>query len=97
MPKAKSQKAPSIEWEPLNDQILVRRVKAEEKTDGGLAIPDAYSERPLEAEVLRVGQAVKYVFMGDRVLFSKFSGTEVKLFGEALLMLREQECLARHR
>jgi chaperonin GroES len=87
---------------PLNDRILVKRVAAEQKTKGGIIIPDSAKEKPVEGEVLAVGPgAVRddggrrelLVKKGDRVLFGKYDGTEVKLDGEDLLILRERDVL----
>jgi chaperonin GroES len=87
---------------PLNDRILVKRVAAEQKTKGGIIIPDSAKEKPVEGEVLAVGPgAVRddggrrelLVKKGDRVLFGKYDGTEVKIDGEELLILRERDVL----
>ncbi len=87
---------------PLHDRILVKRVKEEEKTKGGIIIPDTAKEKPVEGKVVAVGHgkglesgegrklAVK---AGDRVLFGKYSGTEVKIEGEEHLILREEDVL----
>ena len=87
---------------PLHDRVLVKRVKEEEKTKGGIIIPDTAKEKPIEAQVVAVGQgkvldngdvrklAVK---KGDRVLFGKYGGTEVKIEGEEHLILREDDIL----
>ena len=87
---------------PLQDRIIVKRVKEEEKTKGGIIIPDSAKEKPIEGEVLAVGNGKVLedgkvrpldVKVGDRVLFGKYSGTEVKLDGEEHLMLREDDIL----
>jgi chaperonin GroES len=87
---------------PLNDRIVVKRVAAEQKTKGGIIIPDSAKEKPVEGEVLAVGPgAVRddggrrelLVKKGDRVLFGKYDGTEVKIDGEDLLILRERDVL----
>jgi chaperonin GroES len=87
---------------PLQDRIIVRRVKEEEKTRGGLIIPDTAKERPLEGEVVAVGSGKRLedgtvvaldVKQGDRVLFGKYAGTEIKLDGVDHLILREEEVL----
>ncbi len=87
---------------PLQDRVIVKRVKEEEKTKGGIYIPDAAKEKPVEAEVIAVGngkvgddgQVRKLdVKVGDRILFGKYSGTEVKLDGEEHLILREDDIL----
>lgn len=87
---------------PLQDRVIVRRVKEEEKTKGGLFIPDTAKEKPVEATVLAVGNGKVLedgtvrkldVKAGDRVLFGKYSGTEVKIEGEDHLILREDDIL----
>jgi chaperonin GroES len=87
---------------PLQDRVIVRRVKEEEKTKGGLYIPDTAKEKPVEGTVLAVGNgkiledgSVRKldVKAGDRVLFGKYSGTEVKVEGEEHLILREDDIL----
>jgi chaperonin GroES len=87
---------------PLNDRILVKRLPAEQKTRGGIIIPDSAKEKPAEGEVVAVGPgAVRddggrrelLVKKGDRVLFGKYDGTEVKVDGEELLILRERDVL----
>ena len=91
-----------MKFRPLHDRVLVRRVEAEEKTAGGIIIPDTAKEKPQEGEVIAVG-AGKYkedgtrqeldVKAGDRVLFGKYSGSEIKIDGEELLIMREDEIL----
>ena len=87
---------------PLQDRILVKRVEAEEKTAGGIIIPDNAKEKPVEGEVLAIGNGrlldngERYkpdVKVGDRVLFSKYSGSEVKVHGAEHLILREDDIL----
>ena len=87
---------------PLHDRILVRRVAEEEKTKGGIIIPDSAKEKPAEGEVIAVGNGKVQddgkvrpvdVKKGDRVLFGKYSGTEVKIEGEEHLILREDDIL----
>jgi chaperonin GroES len=87
---------------PLQDRVIVRRVKEEEKTKGGLYIPDTAKEKPVEGTVLAVGNGKVAedgtvrkldVKEGDRVLFGKYSGTEVKIDGEEHLILREDDIL----
>ena len=87
---------------PLQDRLLVRRVEEEEKTRGGLFIPDAAKERPLEGQVIAVGAGKRLddgtlialdVKAGDRVLFGKYSGTEIKVDGIDHIILREDEVL----
>ena len=88
---------------PLQDRVIVKRLKEEEKTKGGIIIPDSAKEKPIEGEVLAVGNGKVQedgkvrpldVKVGDRVLFGKYSGTEVKLDGEEHVLLREDEILA---
>jgi chaperonin GroES len=88
---------------PLNDRILIKRVEEEEKTKGGIIIPDSAKEKPAEGIVVAVGNGklndkgdrVKLeVKKGDRVLFSKYGGTDVKLDGEDHLIMREDDILA---
>jgi chaperonin GroES len=87
---------------PLQDRVIVRRVKEEEKTKGGLYIPDTAKEKPIEATVVAVGNGKVLedgtvrkldIKAGDRVLFGKYSGTEVKIEGEEHLILREDDIL----
>ena len=87
---------------PLQDRILVRRVAEEEKTKGGIIIPDSAKEKPVEGEVIAVGNGKVLedgsvrkldIKAGDRVLFGKYAGTEVKLEGEDHLILREDDIL----
>ena len=89
-------------FRPLHDRVLVRRVTAEEKSKGGIIIPDTAKEKPQEGEVIAVGpgardEAGKLVPLdvkaGDRVLFGKWSGTEVKLNGEDLLIMKESDIM----
>jgi chaperonin GroES len=88
---------------PLHDRILVKRLQEQERTAGGLYIPDTAKEKPIEAEVIAVGNGKQLedgslrkleVKAGDKVLFGKYSGTEVKLEGEEHLILREDDILA---
>src|SRR5690242_21577504 len=89
-------------FRPLHDRVLVRRVEAEEKTAGGIIIPDSAKEKPQEGEVVSVGTGLKAedgtvtpldVKAGDRILFGKWSGTEVKIDGEDLLIMKESDIL----
>ena len=89
-------------FRPLHDRVLVRRVEAEEKTAGGIIIPDTAKEKPQEGEVIAVGQGARDetgklvpldVKKGDRILFGKWSGTEVKVDGEELLIMKESDIL----
>ena len=88
---------------PLHDRILIKRVEAETKTPGGLFIPDNAKERPIEGLVVAVGEGARNkdgaripldVKAGDRVLFAKYSGTEVKSLGDDHMILREEDILA---
>ncbi|MCH2163191.1 MAG: co-chaperone GroES [Marinovum sp.] len=87
---------------PLHDRVLVRRVESEEKTAGGLIIPDSAKEKPSEGEVVSVGAGARKdsgeliemaVSAGDRILFGKWSGTEVTVEGEELLIMKESDIL----
>src|SRR5829696_6281520 len=87
---------------PLHDRVLIRRVEAEEKTAGGIIIPDTAKEKPMEGEVVAVGPGARDesgkvqaldVKAGDRVLFGKWSGTEIKLDKEELIILKADEVL----
>jgi len=87
---------------PLHDRVLVRRVEAEEKTAGGIIIPDSAKEKPQEGEVVAVGRGAKDddgdriemdVKVGDKILFGKWSGTEVKVGGEDLIIMKESDIL----
>ena len=89
-------------FRPLHDRVLVRRIEAEEKTAGGIIIPDSAKEKPSEGEVVAVGSGTRGddgkvtpldVKAGDRVLFGKWSGTEVKLDGEDLLIMKESDIM----
>ena len=89
-------------FRPLHDRVLVRRVEAEEKTAGGIIIPDTAKEKPQEGEVISVGSGTKAedgtvtpldVKAGDRILFGKWSGTEVRVNGEDLLIMKESDIL----
>ena len=91
-----------MNFRPLHDRVLVRRIEQEEKTAGGVIIPDTAKEKPQEGEVLAVGPGGRKedgtlipldVKAGDRVLFGKWSGTEVKLDGEDLVIMKESDLL----
>jgi chaperonin GroES len=91
-----------MKFRPLHDRVLVRRVTAEEKTAGGIIIPDTAKEKPQEGEVIAVGSGTLNdkgelraldVKTGDRILFGKWSGTEVKLDGEELLIMKESDIM----
>ena len=89
-------------FRPLHDRVVVRRIESEEKTKGGIIIPDTAKEKPQEGEVVAVGPGARNedgeliamdVKPGDRVLFGKWSGTEVKLDGEDLLIMKESDIM----
>jgi chaperonin GroES len=91
-----------MKFRPLHDRVVVRRLEAEEKTAGGIIIPDTAQEKPMEGEVIAVGpgardEAGKLVPLdvkaGNRILFGKWSGTEVKLDGEELLIMKESDIM----
>ena len=91
-----------MNFRPLHDRVLVRRVEAEEKTAGGIIIPDTAKEKPQEGEVVAAGTGLKNedgkitpldVKAGDRILFGKWSGTEVKVDGEDLIIMKESDIL----
>ena len=91
-----------MHFRPLHDRVVVRRIEAEEKTSGGIIIPDTAKEKPQEGEVLAVGPGTRddngklvelSVKTGDRILFGKWSGTEVKIDGEDLLIMKESDIL----
>ena len=89
-------------FRPLGDRVLVKRVEEESKTKGGIIIPDTAKEKPQEGEVLAVGPGARDesgkrvdpdVKVGDRILFGKWSGTEIKLEGEDLIIMKESDIL----
>ncbi len=89
-------------FRPLHDRLLVRRIEAEEKTAGGIIIPDTAKEKPQQGEVVAVGPGVRDdsgklvpldVRVGDRILFGKWSGTEIRLAGEDLLIMKESDVM----
>ncbi|MFC0407975.1 co-chaperone GroES [Roseomonas elaeocarpi] len=91
-----------MNFRPLHDRVLVRRVTADEKTAGGIIIPDSAKEKPQEGEIVAVGTGTRSekgeitpldVKAGDRILFGKWSGTEVKLNGEDLLIMKESDIM----
>ena len=91
-----------MSFKPLHDRVLVRRVQSEEKTAGGLIIPDSAKEKPQEGEVVSCGEGARKdsgelipmsVKAGDKILFGKWSGTEVKIGGEELLIMKESDIL----
>src|ERR671920_1492770 len=91
-----------MKFRPLHDRVVVRRLNAEEKTTGGIIIPDTAQEKPMQGEVIAVGLGARNeqgqvvaldVKAGDRILFGKWSGTEVKLDGEELLIMKESDIM----
>ncbi len=87
-----------MNFRPLQDRVLVRRIEQEEKTQGGIIIPDTAKEKPMEGEVIAAGPGARGddgklnpldVKVGDRVLFGKWSGTEIKIDGEDLVVMKE--------
>ena len=91
-----------MKFHPLHDRVVVRRLEGEEKTKGGIIIPDTAKEKPQEGEVIAVGSGARDesgklvpldVKAGDRVLFGKWSGTEVKIDGEDLLIMKESDIM----
>ena len=89
-------------FRPLHDRVVVKRIDAEEKTKGGIIIPDSAKEKPMEGKVVAVGPGARGedgklhpldLKKGDRVLFGKWSGTEVKLDGEELLIMKESDIM----
>ena len=91
-----------MKFRPLQDRVLIRRIEAEAKTAGGIIIPDTAKEKPMEGEVVAVGPGARDekgtliapdVKAGDRILFGKWSGTEVKLDGEELLIMKESDIM----
>ena len=91
-----------MNFRPLHDRVVIRRVNAEEKTTGGIIIPDTAQEKPMEGEVVAAGPGARNeqgqivaleVKAGDRILFGKWSGTEVKLDGEELLIMKESDIM----
>jgi|ERR1019366_8857769 chaperonin GroES len=91
-----------MNFRPLHDRVVIRRLNAEEKTTGGIIIPDTAQEKPMEGKVVAVGPGARNevgqivapaVTAGDRILFGKWSGTEVKLDGEELLIMKESDIM----
>ncbi|BDA82810.1 10 kDa chaperonin 1 [Aureimonas sp. SA4125] len=92
----------TVNFRPLHDRVVVRRVESETKTAGGIIIPDTAKEKPQEGEIIAVGAGARDeqgkiqpldVKAGDRILFGKWSGTEVKLNGEDLLIMKESDIM----
>ena len=95
-------KVSDMKFRPLHDRVLVRRVEAEEKSSGGIIIPDTAKEKPQEGEVISAGTGARAddgtitpldVKAGDKILFGKWSGTEVKIDGEDLIIMKESDIL----
>ena len=91
-----------MRFRPLHDRVLVRRIEEDQRTAGGIIIPDTAKEKPSQGEVIAVGPGVRDdkgalvaldVHVGDRILFGKWSGTEVKIDGEELLIMKESDIL----
>ncbi|PPR45469.1 MAG: 10 kDa chaperonin 1 [Alphaproteobacteria bacterium MarineAlpha5_Bin8] len=91
-----------MNFKPLHDRVLVKRVQSDEKTAGGIIIPDTAQEKPMEGEVLEVGSGARDetgklvpldVKKGDKILFGKWSGTEVKMNGEEYLIMKESDIM----
>ena len=91
-----------MEFRPLHDRVLIRRIESDEKTAGGIIIPDTAKEKPMEGEVVSCGPGARGddgkiqpldLKKGDRVLFGKWSGTEVKLDGEELIIMKESDIM----
>ena len=91
-----------MKFRPLHDRVVVKRIEAEEKTAGGIIIPDSAKEKPSEGEILAVGEGARDddgnrvamdVKVGDRILFGKWSGTEVKIDGEDLIIMKESDIM----
>jgi chaperonin GroES len=91
-----------MKFRPLHDRVVVRRLNAEEKTAGGIIIPDTAKEKPMEGEIVAVGPGARNeegaivaldVKAGDHILFGKWSGTEVKIDGEELLIMKESDIM----
>ena len=91
-----------MKFRPLQDRVLIRRIEEEEKTKGGIIIPDTAKEKPMEGEVIAAGPGARGddgalhpldVKVGDRVLFGKWSGTEIKIDGEDLVVMKESDIM----
>ena len=91
-----------MDFRPLHDRVVIRRLNAEERATGGIIIPDTAQEKPMQGEVIAVGSGARNeqgqvvaldVKAGDRILFGKWSGTEVKLDGEELLIMKESDIM----
>ncbi|GBR59828.1 molecular chaperone GroES [Acetobacter senegalensis DSM 18889] len=102
IPKMNVERSIMTKFRPLHDRVVVRRLEGEQKTAGGIIIPDTAQEKPMEGEVIAVGPGARNeqgqivaldVKAGDRVLFGKWSGTEVKIDGEELLIMKESDIM----
>ncbi len=91
-----------MKFRPLHDRVLVRRIEGEEKSAGGIIIPDTAQEKPSEGEIIAIGSGARNengeivaldVKVGDRILFGKWSGTEIKIDGEELLIMKESDVM----
>jgi len=91
-----------MNFRPLHDRVLVKRIESEERTSGGIIIPDTAKEKPIEGEVLAIGSGSRDnsgniipmdVKVGDRIVFGKWSGTEVKIDGKELLVMKESDIM----
>lgn len=91
-----------MKFRPLHDRVLVKRIESEEKTAGGIIIPDTAKEKPMEGEVMAVGPGLRSdngtimaldVKAGDRILFGKWSGTEIKLNGQDFIVMKESDVM----
>ncbi len=103
MPSVVKESSKAVNIKPLNDKLVVKRLEAEEKTRGGIVLPDTAKEKPKEGRVISLGQgalldngkrAAFQVKVGDRVIFNSYAGTEVKLDGEEYLIMSEEDVLA---
>lgn len=102
MPLYSTEWSMRMEFQPLHDRVLVRRIEGDDKTKGGLIIPDSAKEKPAEGEIIACGEGARKdsgelipmgVKSGDRILFGKWSGTEVTIDGEELLIMKESDVL----
>lgn len=91
-----------MKFRPLHDRVLVKRLESEEKTSGGIIIPDTAKEKPMEGEVMAVGTGTRQengtvtpldINVGDRILFGKWSGTEIKVDGQDFLVMKESDVM----
>src|SRR5690348_10539437 len=93
----------AVKFRPLHDRVIIKRIESEQKTAGGIVIPDSAKEKPIKGEVIAIGNGKRLengevrpldVKVGDKVLFGKYSGTEVKVDGEELVVMREEDVMA---